>query len=639
MASRSRAATTSQRPSTSSGSGNRFTEKPDFDKRISRDDLTLILKSTKKGTVRAYNSPSRDRRPSPDSGPRSASLGRKPLVRTTSPESLGVAGEMGVIAIGMALGSPSQAPGRAPAAWKPPRTITAAVEIPEPPESPELKAKSRKWGIFGRSKSKRGRAADKPFPPRSRTGISHAPHASVSSIAGRMEPDTRNPPKHKPIIIRSQTEPAAVERLNSGEPMPLQELSGQPFTKPSRQETSEQGSRTENSVSLPIPSTPQIIGPLLDVDIPNIKLDRYSVMFGNLLQPQPAASLLARRQATLDRLKTINHEIALEGGEELPRPRRATSPQPKSSPTFSLFPTPGGARPTITHRPSPRLRSNTSPAILHSPSKAKFSPESKLRKEPLKAKIAPEPRVHKEPLKTKISPEPKLHKEPLKVKMVTVSTTTTKDVKRDAKVTKPPPAPLALPGPRRHPPLVSRFSKQPSPFTPDKSSLILESPEITDDESKSQVKDKFRSAVTPPAGQMASQRISIASLSPKVPRKPTPPPSSTPPAKPPVTKPVITKPVETDAEVALRNAVALSIARQISVSHQQRKMLSNQNRRRKNNSAAANPLRKLSIGENERLAETKTATPRLVLPEDVEDSSDAILMRNRKSSLVILEGP
>lgn len=49
--------------------------------------------------------------------------------------------------------------------------------------------------------------------------------------------------------------------------------------------------------------------PLLDVSIPDIKLDRYSVMFGNLLQPASSnrsSSLLVRRQGNTDKLKPLN---------------------------------------------------------------------------------------------------------------------------------------------------------------------------------------------------------------------------------------------------------------------------------------------------------------------------------------------
>jgi hypothetical protein len=48
--------------------------------------------------------------------------------------------------------------------------------------------------------------------------------------------------------------------------------------------------------------------PMLDVSIPDIKLDRYSVMFGNLLQSNSnrSSSLLVRRQGNSDKLKPLN---------------------------------------------------------------------------------------------------------------------------------------------------------------------------------------------------------------------------------------------------------------------------------------------------------------------------------------------
>ena len=44
---------------------------------------------------------------------------------------------------------------------------------------------------------------------------------------------------------------------------------------------------------------------LLEVEIPSVKLERYSVMFGNLLDPKPQPSLLARRQGHLEELKAV----------------------------------------------------------------------------------------------------------------------------------------------------------------------------------------------------------------------------------------------------------------------------------------------------------------------------------------------
>lgn len=56
------------------------------------------------------------------------------------------------------------------------------------------------------------------------------------------------------------------------------------------------------------PPIPNDNGPLLDVSIPDIKMERYSVMFGNLLQSNSnrSSSLLVRRQGTAEKLKPLN---------------------------------------------------------------------------------------------------------------------------------------------------------------------------------------------------------------------------------------------------------------------------------------------------------------------------------------------
>lgn len=126
---------------------------------------------------------------------------------------------------------------------------------------------------------------------------------------------------------------------------------------------------------------------LLRVEIPNVELERYSVMFSALLSPgqqvspsrqsspkrQP--SLLARRQANVQELQTstpLNIERPWVRGENIPGNRAAS---PNKSPSFSLFPpspTAGrGRHHSSTRERSPLQRSATAPGAL-SPSKAKF---------------------------------------------------------------------------------------------------------------------------------------------------------------------------------------------------------------------------------------------------------------------------
>lgn len=577
-----------------------------------------LAKYSDKGNARAFHVPERGRLPTPETSPQTETLFRMTTIRTGTPDSLS-GRENGAFGIGMALGSPSQAPPHMPMPWKASKVLTSGFEIPEPVEEPQTKQKPKKWGIFGRSKSKRGRSEN--HPQRSMTDTSHSHDSSISSGAGslastrkggkQMDQDTNRAPKHKPIVIRSQTEPGIVPQWEA------KEASRELGHKTSN--TSIRAEASRNRIIDPaafddIPPVPPLSNQFLNIEIPSITMERYSIMFGTVLQPPPAShgTLLERRQATLDRLRTINDEIARDGGEELPRPRRATSPHPKNSPVFSLFPTtPGGAKPPhLAPKPSPRARSNTSPAMLHSPSQATFDAATVGRKELLRAKV--------------------------------VQVSGGKRPQREVKEVSPERRPAQLQ-------LVSKFNKRPSkqqlsPFTPEMSSLILESPESTDDESSSiHIKESLKPAVPEPSWQMVSPPPppSTSPQRPPVPKTAPPPPPA--PPQPPLTfSPEILsveKLAKVDPEEAHRSAVEMSIARQISVSHQQRKMLNQQNARRRNDSnPAPGPGAAVLVqGPGIGLSETKTATPRLVSPAQMLGSPDALLI-NRKSELVVLEG-
>ncbi|KAF1974839.1 hypothetical protein BU23DRAFT_91588 [Bimuria novae-zelandiae CBS 107.79] len=120
--------------------------------------------------------------------------------------------------------------------------------------------------------------------------------------------------------------------------------------------------------------------PLLDVDIPQVQMERYSVMFSGLLQPQATStsSLLQRRQGNTDRVKPLGGlPVKNDSHSRDSLHRRATSPNPPSkSPSgqLSLFPSPNISRAlspkVITNRPRPLQRSKTAPAV--SPSQATF---------------------------------------------------------------------------------------------------------------------------------------------------------------------------------------------------------------------------------------------------------------------------
>ncbi|EMD85440.1 hypothetical protein COCC4DRAFT_153310 [Bipolaris maydis ATCC 48331] len=91
--------------------------------------------------------------------------------------------------------------------------------------------------------------------------------------------------------------------------------------------------------------------PILNITLPDITMERYSIMFGNLLQSGPSrSSLLERRQGNTEKVKPLNELSAKDDppAESFPLQRRVTSPAVTSSPRLTLFP------PTTTSRaPSP----------------------------------------------------------------------------------------------------------------------------------------------------------------------------------------------------------------------------------------------------------------------------------------------
>ncbi|KAI9848593.1 MAG: hypothetical protein M1837_007262 [Sclerophora amabilis] len=140
--------------------------------------------------------------------------------------------------------------------------------------------------------------------------------------------------------------------------------------------------RTKNKVRTP--EKRQSKSPVLQVEIPSVEMERYSVMFGSLLKPTPQ-SLLVRRQANLEKVK-ITSSVEEEESPTLfyddeklyPKPsaRRATSPASITSPFCALFPSPPRFAPNaapFSHRPTPVQRSQTAPPGAVTPTSPGFN--------------------------------------------------------------------------------------------------------------------------------------------------------------------------------------------------------------------------------------------------------------------------
>lgn len=667
-------------------------------------------------------------------------------------------------------------------AWTPGSTPASAqapiIEVQEHMDDPS-KAKGKKWGIF-RSKSKRGNNYPHPLNHAATAPVGTGPFDAMKPGAsfpgggvGRSDSSAnRTTPRHQPIVIRSHTEPHGAGRgIERQTPLPNR---GPPQGRAPDAQAMRQHYMQRLGMAPPNHSASSG-GRLLDVDIPDITMERYSVMFGDLLKPQvppkvaqsptpqglgithlrtqemntrepqpqdgkaqelrpqeskpqelkpqdrqeldrwpelasgpqeprarqnsrseqppsqararpiptdrhepPAASerpreqrpnnqanprrppqtqishdlsassLLTRRQASLRKLKTME-EKSMQNGQlpELQRPRRATSPQIKASPTFNLFPAP--SRPMTPQSISPILLTNGLPfgsqaAKAHErnehrgPGRTHMGPKVSPAKNPQPVKAPPGPVVHElsgSPIKTRdansfsparIGTEAKLS--PGKVA----------DEKRTSPVkTRSDRTPVPAPSQRKHP-LASRFQgftpemeSKPTFGTSPRNSGGSPAPDVNKPLPQP-IKDVARGVITPPA--------STASSNSSTPKKET-------------TSPVMERPHAAEAkrpdeddvhdERALREAVKASITRQISLSREQRDMLKPYHSQGYKNSSApkAKPLtiQEIATGKHERVAETKKATPVIITPgPEPEDASPSYFYRNRKSELVILEG-
>ncbi|PYH97489.1 hypothetical protein BO71DRAFT_373032 [Aspergillus ellipticus CBS 707.79] len=82
---------------------------------------------------------------------------------------------------------------------------------------------------------------------------------------------------------------------------------------------------------------PPALGPLLQVEIPDIQLERYSVMFGGVLSKNRSPTF-KRRSQTLEDVTASDTETSSTLPDLPPPPRRSSSPTRSKSPSFTLFP-------------------------------------------------------------------------------------------------------------------------------------------------------------------------------------------------------------------------------------------------------------------------------------------------------------
>lgn len=540
-----------------------------------------------------------------------------PVRRMDTPESM-VSGD---IPIGMALGSPVHTPPEA-SRWqaqiRPPSSQTtivssissAAMSGSNGSLQRKKTGRRRLFGLFGGGKKHTGedeRLRNLSNGSGASTSTLTQTESSTPKIPTRSNTQVGGRPPTQKGLLRSNTMPeSTTEDPNATFPVAM---SRDPFMRPPNENSGENSGQT-------MPVVPPI--PRLDVLIPDIKLERYSVMFSDVLkmgsgspqqqqQQEAPASLLSRRQATLERLKTINgnnggHSLEPVEEEDKTRQRSSTSPQASShsrltqpSPRLSVFPVPPARRagpavsaPAIQTRIS---RSNTSPGRLPSPTHSTFEKRHKVTtsKGTLNLEVPSPPEVR--PISSKSS--------------------------------------LSRP---QEPILPTDTSFY---FGPDQSNLVLDSPTVADSEEDiATVSPPSRPApqepqwqLVPPVATLAPSS-SITSLHGRS-------SSVTSSASTPKNKPSFEFNRHDDA--ALANAVEVSIQRQISMSRQQKNLLRplNTTARRpstgESRGAVAKSPTPSRLGKDEPIRDIKIATPTLV-----QHRGSPVDPQNRKSSLVIL---
>lgn len=332
--------------------------------------------------------------------------------------------------IGMALGSPSQA------GWPLQNHLGQSIaqsplmhsednaEDSQDAMAEQLLRKSSKWKKFGDLFKAKNAVAPGPNTPFYSLQSQYTAHVSPQLEKPLPSQPTDNIPKYVPLIIPDKVE--RVTGMHDSTGGVSSSRNGWEAMQTSA-ESSRSGSGLKGQISHggspaflkhdPMTDKPSFLlndgGPLLNVDIPDVQMERYSVMFGSLLG-KSSSNLLERRSKMLDKLKTIADEeekTKLFNGLEAPddshspsmnlpddqrlKPRRATSPSFQKSPSFSLFPVTANkaenpAGPFAHERNSPLQRSHTAPAGSVSPRRELFD--------------GPKPQVKIDPVATVESP-------------------------------------------------------------------------------------------------------------------------------------------------------------------------------------------------------------------------------------------
>ncbi|PYI03095.1 hypothetical protein BO78DRAFT_208001 [Aspergillus sclerotiicarbonarius CBS 121057] len=251
--------------------------------------------------------------------------------------------------IGVALGSPRMVEPHVPMS----QTLeTSPAKPAETQTRPALQRKPSKWkkigGLF-----------------KAKAAMTAAPNQPFYQV--RLEDEW---PMQDSTFSFDQQPRAQPEKLAS----PISATEGWPSLEPEVRPQAHEQERSKEYINVspkaeeqPLPS-----GPLLQVEIPDIQLERYSVMFGGVLSKNRPPSLI-RRSQTLQDISAPAPEVDIPPTPELEPPRRrSTSPTRSKSPNFTLFPSTQVSKASkvlgsqnLPRGPSPMHKSQTSLAESH----------------------------------------------------------------------------------------------------------------------------------------------------------------------------------------------------------------------------------------------------------------------------------
>ncbi|KAL4890567.1 hypothetical protein BDV59DRAFT_204279 [Aspergillus ambiguus] len=213
--------------------------------------------------------------------------------------------------IGIALGSPRMVGAHDMMSQMQGKILSTAVDPPNPSPVQRKPSKWKKIGGFFKAKSAMtSSTARQPF-YQVQPGGEWPLQGSTHSV------------DYQP---RSQPEPPQSKPISNTEVWPCLVTEPDPEPKNPDQQTAPAARGDMNGD-----------GPKLDIDIPDVQMERYSVMFGGLLGKGHPSPLLNRRSKTLDDITTAHNEETSTLADLPPPRRRATSPRPKT-PSFTLFP-------------------------------------------------------------------------------------------------------------------------------------------------------------------------------------------------------------------------------------------------------------------------------------------------------------